>query len=131
MYVGEVLDLYKMGKNRHGSVRSATSVTGLSYLSLRVYLGLGSGMDDAAEARGAVCGSDDEDDDDGADSAVLGFSQQFKSFELHTHAPAAQMLHHLGRKPFAQEIGAHYYLNDEATDACISTTFRQEDCAHH
>ncbi|KAH7917290.1 hypothetical protein BV22DRAFT_994252, partial [Leucogyrophana mollusca] len=92
MYVGEVLDLYKKGKNRHGSVRSATNVTGLSYLSLRVYLGLGSSM--------VACSSDDEDDDDGADSAVPAFSRQFKSFELHTHALAAQMLYHLGKKPF-------------------------------
>ncbi|KAH7920728.1 hypothetical protein BV22DRAFT_1050143 [Leucogyrophana mollusca] len=55
------------------------------------------------------------DDDDGANSAVSPFSRQLKSFELHTHTPAAQMLYHLGKKPFAQEIGGHYYLNDEAT----------------
>ena len=38
-YVGEVLDIYRQGANsRHGSIDMATSVQGLFYLSLRVYL---------------------------------------------------------------------------------------------
>lgn len=37
-YLGEVLDLYKKANRRHGSLDKAASITGLSYLSLRVYL---------------------------------------------------------------------------------------------
>lgn len=40
MYVGQVLDLYKHVSRRHGSVDQATSTSGLSYISLRVYLPL-------------------------------------------------------------------------------------------
>ncbi|KAJ6623710.1 hypothetical protein B0H10DRAFT_1786047 [Mycena sp. CBHHK59/15] len=40
-YVGEILDVYKKEANsRHGSMPNATSTSGLSYLSLRVYLPL-------------------------------------------------------------------------------------------
>lgn len=41
MFVGEVLDLYKKVSRRHGSVDESSSVSGLSYFSLRVYLPLG------------------------------------------------------------------------------------------
>jgi hypothetical protein len=40
-YIGEVLDVYKKGaSSRYGSVPGATSISGLAYLSLRVYLPL-------------------------------------------------------------------------------------------
>jgi hypothetical protein len=42
MYIGEVLDLYKKRKNRHGSVPSSSNSVELSYLSLRVYRALDS-----------------------------------------------------------------------------------------
>jgi hypothetical protein len=40
MYIGEVLDLYKKGNHRHGSVLSTNNIAELSYLSLRVYRAL-------------------------------------------------------------------------------------------
>ncbi|KAF8156205.1 hypothetical protein K438DRAFT_2076139 [Mycena galopus ATCC 62051] len=40
-YIGEILDVYKRGANsRYGSVPSADSISGVSFLSLRVYLPL-------------------------------------------------------------------------------------------
>lgn len=39
MYIGLVLDIYKKGSSgRHGSIETADSISGLSYLSLEVYL---------------------------------------------------------------------------------------------
>lgn len=37
-YIGKILDIYKQSSGRHGSVDIAESTTGLSYLSLEVYL---------------------------------------------------------------------------------------------
>jgi hypothetical protein len=45
MYIGEVLDLYKKGKDRHGSVPSSSNTAELSYLSLRVYRALDSDIE--------------------------------------------------------------------------------------
>ena len=42
-YIGEVIDIYKKGANsRYGSVKFSITLQGLSWLSLRVYLALGS-----------------------------------------------------------------------------------------
>ena len=41
LYIGQVLDLYKRGSNsRHGSVNNLSTVQGLSWVSLRVFLPL-------------------------------------------------------------------------------------------
>lgn len=41
-YIGEILDVYKKGTNsRYGSIEDSSTASGLSYLSLRVYLPLG------------------------------------------------------------------------------------------
>lgn len=41
-YIGEVLDIYKKGQNsRYGSVERQSTLNGLAYLALRVFLPLG------------------------------------------------------------------------------------------
>ncbi|KAG1782033.1 hypothetical protein EV702DRAFT_1192691 [Suillus placidus] len=49
MYIGEVLDLYEKGNNRHGSVLSTNNIAELSYLSLRVYRALDATHDDTSD----------------------------------------------------------------------------------
>jgi len=56
-YIGEIMDVFKKGAHgRHASVPSSTSISSLSFLSLRVYLPLTTGGED-----------DDEDDQESAD----------------------------------------------------------------
>lgn len=103
MYIGEVLDLYKKGNHRHGSVLSTNNIAKLSYLSLRVYRALDAAHDDSTT-------SSDEDSSP-EHSAVPIFSRTFKAYELHTHAFTEQVLYHVGKKPFASQVGAHFILD--------------------
>jgi hypothetical protein len=61
---------------------------------------------------------DDASDEDSSpkDSGVPIFLRAFKTYELHTHAFAEQVLHHVGKKQFASQVGAHFIL-DEVTAA--------------
>ncbi|KAI0739802.1 hypothetical protein C8Q80DRAFT_1079609, partial [Daedaleopsis nitida] len=86
MYIGEVLDIYKKSSGRHGSVETATSCTGLSHISLRVYLPL------------TVDEGERSDSDDGNEAMLPApnFSCRYGAGNLYTHAPARQLLYHLG-----------------------------------
>ncbi|KAE9383937.1 hypothetical protein BT96DRAFT_739387, partial [Gymnopus androsaceus JB14] len=90
MYIGQVLDIYKKGQNsRHGSVHEATELSGLSYLSLRVFLPL---------RLPAMKNSDSDSGSDDEDASYPQFLCQLAGckFHLHTHALVANMLYHLG-----------------------------------
>ncbi|KAJ7751325.1 hypothetical protein DFH07DRAFT_774922 [Mycena maculata] len=115
-YVGEVLDVYKKGANsRYGSVPNATSVSGLAFLSLRVYLPLITGAEDS-----------DDDDDQVDDIAVPLFSCHYKGLRirLHTHAKIDHLLFNLGKAAFERaEPGVqHRKLKLTAASAWTSLT---------
>ncbi|KAJ4480786.1 hypothetical protein C8R41DRAFT_771229 [Lentinula lateritia] len=99
IYIGQVLDIYKKGQNsRHGSVATATDLSGLSYLSLRVFLPLGlpivsSIIHDDSSENSDESGSDDE----AASCPQFSCHTPGRSFHLHTHAPIANVLYHLGQ----------------------------------
>ncbi|KAJ3727641.1 hypothetical protein C8R42DRAFT_620753 [Lentinula raphanica] len=96
MYIGQVLDIYKKGQSsRYGSVNKATEISGLSFLSLRVFLPLVTASDDG-DTSGSGSGSDtDEEDAPIPHFSCLGSGR--KRFHLHTHAPIADVLYHLGK----------------------------------
>ncbi|KAJ7573932.1 hypothetical protein C8J56DRAFT_1173218 [Mycena floridula] len=71
----------------HGSVETAASIAGLSYLSLLVYLPVGAEADD----------SDQEQDDDEPQFSCETGSQKS---QIHTHAPIDNLLYHLGPVAF-------------------------------
>ncbi|KAI1782137.1 hypothetical protein LXA43DRAFT_977717 [Ganoderma leucocontextum] len=89
MYLGEVLDVYKKVGRRHGSIPEASSLSGLSYISLRVYLPL---------AMSHVGDADDKDPDNDLDSQeeLRSFSSRYRTVDLFTHAPAANLVYNLG-----------------------------------
>ncbi|KAJ7150792.1 hypothetical protein C8R46DRAFT_1305602 [Mycena filopes] len=90
-YIGEIRDVFKKGANsRHGSCPGATSVSGLSYLSLRVYLPLTNGP--------AGDDSDSDDEEESRNVAAPLFSCHHKGLpiRLHTHAKAEHILFNLG-----------------------------------
>ncbi|KAI0628399.1 hypothetical protein C8Q77DRAFT_1148254 [Trametes polyzona] len=87
-YVAEVLDIFKFVSRRHGSVREATTVNGLSYFSLRVYLPL--------QLSGSTTSLEVRTRDRPEDMAVPAFSCRYRTVDLHTHAPASDLLYHLG-----------------------------------
>ncbi|OSC98921.1 hypothetical protein PYCCODRAFT_1396354 [Trametes coccinea BRFM310] len=97
-YLGEVLDLYKKTKNRHGSLDVAATVAGLSYLSLRVYLPLSTAnmMDGDAPSDSSDEEYHDHDGAGDATSLAPPFSCRNCNVDIHTHAPADQLLYHLG-----------------------------------
>ncbi|KAJ7136428.1 hypothetical protein C8R43DRAFT_820099, partial [Mycena crocata] len=83
-YIGEILDVYKKGANsRYGSVEDCTSISGLSYMSLRVFLALGTVHDE-------------DDDRDAAEIDAPLFSCHDKSAHIYTHARMDHLIFHLG-----------------------------------
>ncbi|KAH9947488.1 hypothetical protein B0H21DRAFT_676451, partial [Amylocystis lapponica] len=101
MYIGELLDLYKKTSGRHGSVKSAVSCSGLSYLSLRVYLPLTT--DGGASSAAAAAAADIVDVSDGDDDPLSEqrFSCRSQSSDIYTHASAQDLLYNLGTDALA------------------------------
>ncbi|KAJ7082107.1 hypothetical protein C8R44DRAFT_992225 [Mycena epipterygia] len=95
-YIGEIQEILKKGANsRYGSISSATSVSGLSFLSLRVYLPLVAG--------GNRSDSDsDEDQEATGGSTVPLFSCNYKGRRicLSTHAKIDHLIFNLGPNIF-------------------------------
>ncbi|KAJ7668271.1 hypothetical protein B0H14DRAFT_3693536 [Mycena olivaceomarginata] len=83
-YIGEILDVYKKGaSSRYGSIEDSPTASGLSYLSLCVYLPLGN--------------VNDLDDDLDADEIPAPlFSCYDKSAHIYTHAKVEHLIFHLG-----------------------------------
>ncbi|KAL1941731.1 hypothetical protein VTO73DRAFT_6731 [Trametes versicolor] len=106
LYIGEILDLYKYVSRRHGSIDSAAGLSGLSYMSLRVYLPLvvGTSPGVTASTRGLKDGegteeldSDaDPDDSDDEEPTITHFSCLSKSVDIFTHGFAHELVYHLG-----------------------------------
>ncbi|KAI0349019.1 hypothetical protein OH77DRAFT_1415677, partial [Trametes cingulata] len=94
-FLGEVLDIYKKANRRHGSVEMATGISGLSYLSLRVYLPLTVVLHLFTSM--TAYGPEDQEDVNHEDANLL-FSCRSNSVDIHTHAPAEHLLYHLGTK---------------------------------
>ncbi|KAJ6608847.1 hypothetical protein B0H10DRAFT_1763796, partial [Mycena sp. CBHHK59/15] len=91
-YVREILDVYKKGANsRHSSVPNATSTSGLSYLSLKVYLPL---------IIGTQSESDDQDDHKPEEIRAPLFSCHERNARIHTHAKIEHLIFHLGPNVF-------------------------------
>ncbi|KAJ7601957.1 hypothetical protein DFH06DRAFT_1399828, partial [Mycena polygramma] len=109
-YIGEILDVYKKGaSSRYGSIEDSQTASGLSYLSLRVYLALGTGgiTDATAEV---------EDDDRPADKIVAPlFSCHDRSAQIYTHARTEHLIFHLGQDIFQDNgDGEHRKLSKHA-----------------
>ncbi|KIM67533.1 hypothetical protein SCLCIDRAFT_107897, partial [Scleroderma citrinum Foug A] len=89
-YIREVLDIYKKGSSgRHGSVAAAPSMSGLSYLSLQVYLPM-----QAISLRSFIYDASDYGDTSRVVSPSFTCWQH--TFDLHTHAPINHLLFNLG-----------------------------------
>ena len=135
-YIGEVLDVYKKGSSgRHGSVAAAPSTSGLSYLSLRVYLPM-----QTVSLRSVVslykqvlmCPSFPQSSlkliydasDYGDTSRVVSppFTCRQHTFDLHTHAPINHLVFNLGKRPFTTENDGMLMLSEEAARHWISLT---------
>ncbi|KAJ3851678.1 hypothetical protein EV368DRAFT_83283 [Lentinula lateritia] len=115
IYIGQVLDIYKKGQNsRHGSVATATDLSGLSYLSLRVFLPLGLPIDDSSE-NSDESGSDDE----AASCPQFSCHTPGRSFHLHTHAPIANVLYHLGQDALSGPLN-RMELNEQSRKKDLS-----------
>ncbi|KAF8184987.1 hypothetical protein K438DRAFT_1597807 [Mycena galopus ATCC 62051] len=87
-YIGEILDVYKKGANsRYGSVSNSPSITGTSFLSMRIYLPLLTGNE-----------SDSDDEEDVETLVAPAFSCHYKGtpIRLHTHAKIDHLLSNLG-----------------------------------
>ncbi|KAG6871916.1 hypothetical protein C0992_010163, partial [Termitomyces sp. T32_za158] len=96
-YIGQVLDMYKKGESsRYGSIDSSTSLEGLSWLSLRIYLPL---------TVDAVLTNSDEESDAGIDTTGTEFTCTVngKKFHLHTHAPINNAILNLGLHALVDE----------------------------
>ncbi|KAJ7194862.1 hypothetical protein GGX14DRAFT_359779 [Mycena pura] len=109
-YIGEILDVYKKGaSSRYGSIEDSQTASGLSYLSLRVYLALGTGVTTNATA-------EVEDDDRPADEIVAPlFSSHERSAHIYTHARSEHLIFHLGRDIFRDSgDGEHRTLSKHA-----------------
>ncbi|KAJ7648321.1 hypothetical protein DFH06DRAFT_1135766 [Mycena polygramma] len=92
-YIGEIMDVYKKAaSSRYGSIEDATTASGLSYLSLRVYLALGTGATET-----------EADAETEADTTELWFSCYDRKAHLHTHAEAQHMIFNLGPDIFDSE----------------------------
>ncbi|KAF9020418.1 hypothetical protein BDZ89DRAFT_1203567 [Hymenopellis radicata] len=100
MYIGEVIDIYKKGNSgRYDSIPVSTSAAELKYLSLRVYLHLTADSND---------GDSDNDDDDGDEP--LFTCRPRGPTQLYTHAPAENMLYHLGTLALLEGTSSHWRL---------------------
>ncbi|KAF8200490.1 hypothetical protein K438DRAFT_2110609 [Mycena galopus ATCC 62051] len=116
-YISEVLDVIKKGANgRYGSLASSPSISGLSFLSLRVYLPLTTGGED----------EDDEDDQESADLVAPLFSCYHRNsrIRLSTHAKIDHVLFNLGPGIFERvETGVrHRTLKPHAVRCWMSLT---------
>ncbi|KAJ7490608.1 hypothetical protein FB451DRAFT_1023615, partial [Mycena latifolia] len=99
-YIGQILDVYKKGaSSRYGSIEDSTTVSGLSYMSLLVYLPLSTGV---AES--------EADAEDIEEIPTPLFSCQDRQAHLHTHAKAEHLIFHLGRDIFERSEGVHQTL---------------------
>ncbi|KAJ6579492.1 hypothetical protein DFH09DRAFT_1445551 [Mycena vulgaris] len=114
-YIGQVMDLYKKGANsRYGSLPSSPSVSGLAFLSLRVYLPMTTGHD-----------SDDDDHEGTDDAAAPLFSCYYNQtrIRLHTHARIDHLLFNLGPGIFdGVDSGRHWTLKPHAASCWKSLT---------
>ncbi|KAI0645527.1 hypothetical protein C8Q79DRAFT_1104104 [Trametes meyenii] len=95
-YLGEVLDVYKKANRRHGSLDLATSSSGLSYLSIRVYLPLTVENTTVNEAVSGGTDSPLEEEEEFLSESSLAFSCRSGLVDIHTHAPADHLLYNLG-----------------------------------
>ncbi|KAJ6503931.1 hypothetical protein C8R45DRAFT_924266 [Mycena sanguinolenta] len=116
-YIGEVLDVIKKGANgRYGSLQSSPTVSGLSFLSLRVYLPLTTGGED----------DDDDEDQESGDLVAPLFSCYHKhaGIRLSTHAKIEQLLFNLGTNIFerVEDRIRHRTLKPHAAQCWISLT---------
>ncbi|KAI0739984.1 hypothetical protein C8Q80DRAFT_1111610, partial [Daedaleopsis nitida] len=110
-YLGEVLDIYKKTGGRHGSLTEATTIAGLSYLSLRVYLPLKiSGTQEHSDEESAS--EDSEKEENGTDQTA--FSCRVQSAYLHTHARGEDLVYHLGPNAATGKPGAMVLKDFEA-----------------
>ncbi|KAJ7269009.1 hypothetical protein C8J57DRAFT_1066950 [Mycena rebaudengoi] len=121
-YIGEVLDVYKKGlSSRHGSVTETTTTSGLSYLSLRVYLELTSVCASFVSADAA-----EEDDDDTEHIMAPPFScyTGSKGAQIYTHAQIDHLLFNLGPNVFerAEPGTAHRVLKSHAASRWMALT---------
>ncbi|KAL7280478.1 LOW QUALITY PROTEIN: hypothetical protein ACG7TL_005410 [Trametes sanguinea] len=84
-YLGEVLDLYKKTKNRHGSLDVAATLGYCKQANL-------------TDSDAPSDSTDKEFNDNVADATSLAppFSCRNRNVDIHTHAPADQLLYHLG-----------------------------------
>ncbi|KAJ7816595.1 hypothetical protein B0H14DRAFT_3743669 [Mycena olivaceomarginata] len=95
-YIGEILDIYKKGANsRYGSIQSTASISGVAYISLRVYLPLTSTGDD----------SDDEDETGDTVAPMFSCHHRGSHIRLHTHARADHLVFNLGPHIFEPVLG--------------------------
>ncbi|KAJ7105213.1 hypothetical protein C8R44DRAFT_886711 [Mycena epipterygia] len=95
-YIGEIQDILKKGANsRYGSISSSTSVSGLSFLSLRVYLPLVAGGHRSDD-------DSDEDQETAGGSAVPLFSCNYNGRRicLSTQAKIDHLIFNLGPNIF-------------------------------
>ncbi|KAJ7865862.1 hypothetical protein B0H14DRAFT_2272896, partial [Mycena olivaceomarginata] len=98
-YIGEIMDVFKKGANsRYGSVPGATSVSGLAYLSVRVYLKLGT----STTRNKRDYDSDDELPVKAVAAPLFSCYHDGSQIRLHTHAKVEHLLFILGPNAFEQ-----------------------------
>ncbi|KAJ7714729.1 hypothetical protein B0H16DRAFT_1807499 [Mycena metata] len=131
-YIGQILDVYKKGANsRHGSIPSPISISGLSFISLRAYLPLGTVGSSSSLPQQCIdwfwIPDVDEDLEDSGECEVAPlFSCHHKNLPLriHTHAKVDHLLFNLGPDIF-EKAGPgvrHRSLKDHAARCWISLT---------
>ncbi|KAJ6593025.1 hypothetical protein B0H19DRAFT_918016, partial [Mycena capillaripes] len=92
---GEIMDVSKKGANsRYGSVPGATSISGLAYLSVRVYLKLGTST--------TRYDSDDERPVKAVAAPLFSCYHDGSQIRLHTHAKVEHLLFNMGPNAFEQ-----------------------------
>ncbi|KAH9849547.1 hypothetical protein C2E23DRAFT_861950 [Lenzites betulinus] len=95
LYIGKILNLYKYVSRRHGSINSASGLSGLSYFLLRVYLLLTIGG--ASHNSNELSESEEKTNDETDDKLDLPtyFSWCHGSLDLFTHGFAHELVYHL------------------------------------